>query len=61
MSLLWITLAKQVPLWVGSVKEVLGQLGLSSLAKDLDQIFFSNLSESEFFNGFCILSSFLVI
>lgn len=39
-----------------------GELVLSSLAEDVDQIFFSNLSESEeFFNGFCILSSFLVI
>lgn len=29
------------------MKEILGQLVLSSVAKDVDQIFFSNLSELE--------------
>lgn len=47
MSLPWMTLAKQVPLWAGRAKEIWGKLVLSSLAEDVDQIFFSNLSESE--------------
>lgn len=36
-SSLWAILAKQVSLWAGRVEEVLRQLGLSSLAEDLDQ------------------------
>lgn len=59
MSLLWTTFAKQVPVWPGSVKEVLGQLGLSSLAKDVDQTFFSNLSESEM--SFLMASAFFPV
>lgn len=47
-SLLCEDLGKEVPLWAGSVEEVLGQLRFSSLAKDLDQIsFLSNFSASE--------------
>lgn len=47
-SLFWADLAKEVPLWAGSVEKVLGQLRLSSLDKDLDQTsFLSNFSASE--------------
>lgn len=59
MSLPWTALAKSVLLRAGRMKEILGQLVLSSLAKDVDQIFFSNLSKSEM--SFLMASAFFPV